>query len=415
METANAVDAEGRDIASTGRIIIPGLASGHAVFHWGLQSFLVLLPDIQAAFQLSGVGVGAILTVREAVSGLVSLPGGVVVDMLRRHWGVFLTVCIMGFSVGALIMGLSPVYALLIVGMGVVAVSHSIWHLLAAASLSHHFPNRRATALSFHGVGGSVGDVVGPLVTGALLALLSWRGILSAYAAAALFLAFLMLFGLRNIGRADNGEVEIVEFKTRMAATRALLKMPTLWGITLVKGLRGMSLVALLTALPLYLGNELDLGHFARGYHVGLLIAAGLIAKPVSGYFSDRVGRKMVLVPGLLWSCAMCVLLIVFSDGIALTVLITLLGLFLYPDQLILTAAALDIVDRDVASTMLGMTSFGAFGLSALSPLIAGALYESVGVTATLYYVAALFALAAVIMLMLPLSRAGRTQTQSAT
>ncbi len=190
--------------------------------------------------------------------------------------------------------------------------------------------------------------------------------------------------------------------------------MPGLWGITLVKGLRGMSLVALLTAIPLYLGNELDLGYFTRGYHVGLLIAAGLIAKPVAGYFSDRVGRKTVLVPGLLWSSATCVLMVVFSDGIAFTVLIALLGLFLYPDQPILTAAALDIVDRNVASTMLGMTSSAAFGLSALSPLIAGALYESVGVTATLYYVAALFALAAVIMLILPLSRAGRTQTRSA-
>ena len=85
--------------------------------------------------------------------------------------------------------------------------------------------------------------------------------------------------------------------------------------------------------------------------------------------------------------------------------MIALLGLFLYPDQPILTAAALDLVDRNVASTMLGMTSFAAFGLSALSPLIAGALYESGGVTAPLYYVAALFALAAGIMLVLPLSR----------
>ena len=392
---------------------MPSLAVGHAVFHWGLQSFLVLLPEIQAAFQLSGVGVGAILTVRETVSGMVALPGGVVVDMLRRHWGVFLTACIVGFSIGALMMGLSPVYALLIIGMGVVAASHSIWHLLAAASLSHHFPERRATALSFHGVGGSAGDVIGPLATGALLALLSWRGLLSIYAAVPLFLAFLMLMGLRNIGRADDGEVENVKFKIRMDATRELLKMPTLWGITLVKGLRGMSLVALLTAMPLYLGNELDLGHFTRGYHVGLLIAAGLIAKPVAGYLSDRMGRKMILVPGLFWSCGMCILLIAFSDGVALTVLITLLGLFLYPDQPILTAAALDIVDKNVASTMLGMTSFAAFGLSALSPLIAGALYEAGGVTATLYYVASLFALAAIIMLMLPLSRGGRRHIQT--
>ena len=38
METASAADAEGRDIASTDRIIIPGLASGHAVFHWGCRA-----------------------------------------------------------------------------------------------------------------------------------------------------------------------------------------------------------------------------------------------------------------------------------------------------------------------------------------------------------------------------------------
>ena len=392
----------------TGKFIVPGLAGGHAVFHWGLQSFLVLLPEIQAAFQLSGVGVGAILTVREVVSGLVTLPGGVVVDMLRRHWGIFLTVCILGFSAGALLMGLSPVYALLIVGMALVAISHSIWHLLAGASLSHHFPDRRGITLSIHGVGGSIGDVAGPLVTGALLGLLSWRGILSIYAVVPFFLAFTLIFAFKKIGQSNDGTTDTVELKERMTATRQLLKVPSLWGIALVKGLRGMSLVALLTTLPLYLGNELDLGYFTRGYHVGLLIAFGLIAKPAAGYLSDRIGRRKVLVPGLIWSCAMCLLLTVYTDGLAFTILIALLGLFLYPDQPVLTAAALDLVDRNVASTMLGMTSFAAFGLSALSPLIAGALYESMGLTATLFYVAVLFALAAAIMLVLPLKRVGR-------
>ena len=94
MEQTDITPTATHEPERTGKFIVPGLAGGHAVFHWGLQSFLVLLPEIQAAFQLSGVGVGAILTVREVVSGLVTLPGGVVVDMLRRHWGIFLTVCI---------------------------------------------------------------------------------------------------------------------------------------------------------------------------------------------------------------------------------------------------------------------------------------------------------------------------------
>ena len=135
-----------------------------------------------------------------------------------------------------------------------------------------------------------------------------------------------------------------------------------------------------------------------------MLIVIGLIAKPVMGSFSDRLGRKQVLVPGLLWSCAISLLLIFFGQGVAFTVLIALLGLFLYPDQPIATAAALDIVGRDVASTALGLISFASFCMAALSPLIAGGLYQSIGVDAALLYVAILFGVAAVLFAALPLA-----------
>ena len=46
--------------------------------------------------------------------------------------------------------------------------------------------------------------------------------------------------------------------------------------------------------------------------------------------------------------------------------------------------------------------------MSAASPLIAGALYEFVGIEATLYYVGGLFGLAALFMTLLPLKAAER-------
>ena len=173
---------------SGGRLIVPGLAVGHTVFHWIVQSFVVALPEIQQAFNLNSVGVGGILSAREFASGLVALPGGVLVDILRRFWGPLLALCLGTSAVGCLVMGVSPVYPLLLVGMAVLAISHSIWHLLASASLSNHFPHRRGAVLAVHGVGGSVGDVAGPLVTGALLAFLTWRELLSMYAVVPLFL-----------------------------------------------------------------------------------------------------------------------------------------------------------------------------------------------------------------------------------
>ena len=405
MAASEQTSSETKDLRLTARVMVTSLAVGHVAFHWIIQSFVVVLPEIQRTFGLNAVGVGGVLSMRELASGLVTLPGGVVVDMLRRWWGWLLAACVGASGLGSLLMGISPVYPLLLAGVAVVAVSHSIWHLPASASLSHHFADRRGVMLSFHGVGGSIGDVAGPLITGALLLVMGWRGILSIYAVAPFFMGFMAVWAFRNIGDVQEDDAKPDGLAQRLAMTKELFKSPLLWGMTLVRGLRSMALVALVTILPLYLGNELDLSPFNRGFHIGMLIAVGLVAKPVAGLISDKLGRKQVLVPGLIWSCGFALLMIVFDDGIALTVTIAFLGLFLYPDQPILTAALFDVVGREVATTGLGVVSFASFLMAATSPLIAGAIYETAGFQAGLYYIAGLFALAAMVFALLPLSR----------
>mgnify|MGYP002527793603 FL=1 len=402
-ETTGVTPHRKRAIRDSNGFILSALAGGHTLFHWMIQGFVVLLPEIQATFHLSGVGVGALITTRELASGIVSLPGGFLIDPLRRYWGRLLAVCIGGISLGSLILALSPVYPLLLAGIAIVAISHSIWRLPASASLSYHFSQRRAMALSFHGVGGSIGDVAGPVATGSLLLVLGWQGILSVYAIAPFFLAFMAVWAFRGIGGPDT-DTGAADFNRRKEATKRLLRNRAMWGIIAVRGLRSMCLVALVTILPLYLANDLGMSPFLRGIHIGLLIAIGLIAKPMMGYLSDRVGRKQVLVPGLIWSCAISLLLAGFSEGISLTVLIALLGLFLYPDQPILTAATLEIVGREVATTALGIVAFFSFLMAAVSPLIAAPLYGALGLDAALYYVAALFAAAAIILALVPLT-----------
>ena len=397
-------------LALGGRIIIPGLSVGHVAYHWIIQSFVVALPEIQLAFGLSSVGVGGVVSAREVAAGVVALPAGVVVDVVRRYWGLLLAACLAACAIGALLMGvwpslgISPIYWLVLAGIAVVAISHSIWHLPASASLSHHFQERRGMALSFHGVGGSVGDVAGPIVTGALLLYLSWDQMLTLYAVAPLTMGLLGLWAFRNIGRGRDDE-DNVSLSVRVAATRALLQTTALWGLMVVRGLRGMALAALVTILPLYLEHELDLSQFNRGFHIGMLIIVGLIAKSGAGYLSDRWGRKRVLVPGLIWSCAMAFLLTVFDSGIGFTITVALLGLFLYPDQPILNAALFDVVGREVASTGLGVVACLSFLMAAVSPLIAGALYDGPGFAVAAYYIAGLFAASAALFLALPLPR----------
>ncbi len=405
MSATETTSGETKDLRLTARVMVSALATGHVAFHWIIQSFVVVLPEMQHTFGLNAVGAGGILTMRELASGLVTLPAGVVVDMLRKWWGWLLAVCVGASGLGSLLMGVSPVYPLLLLGVAVVAVSHALWHLPASASLSHHFASRRGVMLSFHGVGGGIGDVAGPLITGALLLVMGWRGILSIYAVAPFFMAFMAVWAFKNIGDVKEDETKEAGIAQRVATTKALMRSSLLWWLTAVKGLRSMALVALVTILPLYLGNELELSPFNRGFHIGMLIAVGLVAKPLAGLISDRLGRKQVLVPGLVWSCGFALLMITFNDGVGLTITIALLGLFLYPDQPILTAALFDMMDREVAATGLGVSSFASFLMAAISPLIAGAIYETAGFDAALYYVAGLFAVAAVVFALLPLSK----------
>ena len=427
--------------------IISGLSSGHGVFHWISQSFIVMLPEIRDVL-LGGSNIAAtsIQSTREISSGVVALPGGVLTDALRRYWGWVMAVCMALFGVGWLLMaaagwqlpgssflmaeqtgastevgnslnGLG--YALLLMGMAIVAVAASVWHLPAVAALSSHFTHRRASVLSFHGVGGNIGDVAGPVLTGLLLVSLTWQAIITIYAAVPLFLAFLVFWAFRDIGHRAQAAADAqvaTTMRTQIGETKILLRNPRMWGITLVAGLRGMAYLGFISVLPLFLADELGLAAnpeqsnfenlFVRGSLIGLLVLVGILVSPVMGYLADRLGRKLVLVPGMVVLAVVTLLMAPLVNGeedlVMMTVLLAALGLFLYSDQPILTAAAMDIVREGTAATTLGLMSTSRFIFSAISPIFAAWLY-GVNPDNLFYYVAALYGLAVLILLMIRL------------
>jgi MFS family permease len=170
------------------------------------------------------------------------------------------------------------------------------------------------------------------------------------------------------------------------------------WRVNLVSCLRGMCYQAYTTFLPLYLAEEVGFDSKGVGFHLGLMFSVGIVASPAMGYLSDRVGRKMVLLPALLGLCLLSVLLALYGEGIALTLILFVLGLFLRSDYSLLSAMVLDVAGKGVATTTLGIVSFTRFVVGSVSPLIAGVLYERMGMDAVFYYVAGIYALAGVLL-----------------
>jgi MFS family permease len=311
-----------------------------------------------------------------------------------------------GYAAGWLLVGTAPSYGALVGGMVAVSIAGSISHLPSMAALSHCFSRRRGTALAVHGVGGTLGDVLGPMITGVILTWMTWRGVISIYAAAPLFLAALLYWAFRGL-RPGNEETDEAGLGGQLRDTRTLLKSPTVWLLNLVSAMRGMCFQAYTTFLPLFLAEEIGFGSKGVGLHLGLLFTVGMVASPAMGYLSDRVGRKAVVVPTLAGLSAMSVVLALYGDGVMLTVIIAILGFFIRSDYPLISAMVLDAVGDNVATTTLGVMSFTRFSLSAVSPLIAGYLYQRGGMDAVLFYAAGIYAAAGVVLLLAPLKDIG--------
>ncbi len=299
---------------------------GHSVFHFLGQSFAVLLPSIQESFLLSPVQIGTLITVRELVTGLISLPGGMVSDYFVNQRGRLLTVCLLVFALGWLIIASAPFSAILYLGMMCIAGASGVWHLPSLVELGSRFPDKRGTVFAIHGAGGSTGDIFGPIATGLLLAYFSWSNILTMYSALPLVLAlwtYLLFRGMRG------GRVEVVTEKkaTVRAYSREnlkvsweILKTTDIWLVNVVAGLRSMCFAVLITFLPLFMH---DSGFSARsiGFHFGMLWAIGLLVSPLMGYLSDSFGRKIILIPTLLYSSLLTGFLAFYGNGIMFTII----------------------------------------------------------------------------------------------
>ncbi len=139
------------------------------------QSFAVMLPAIKEAFGISPIQIGALMTAKEIAMGVSSLPGGVISDRLKRYRGIIMAACMALFGLSWLLIGMASIYPHLIVGLVFVSIATSVWHLPSMAEISRRFSDRKGASLAIFGIGGSFGDIFGPVITGILLGLLAWQ------------------------------------------------------------------------------------------------------------------------------------------------------------------------------------------------------------------------------------------------
>ncbi len=368
--------------------------AGHAIKHMFASAFFVLLPEIKAGLGLSNVQVGTLSTLRNIAGGLSNLPAGFGADRYAQSRPLILGVSIALTGVFGLALGLATNFGVAILASALMVAAITLWHPSAISWLSQQFAARRGLAISLHGTGGSLGEALGPLVVGALLGVLSWRTVLQGSAAPAVALGIAIWFILRSIPRSSGALSGLKEY---VGSAGRLLVNRRLWLVLLFAGgfAGGQSVV--MTFLPIYLREDLGFSSMRLGIYLSLAQVGGVGAQPLMGYLSDRLGRKAVLVPGLVMLGFAYLGLNMVPSGWPLVATVVLMGAFSFSLMSILLASAMDLVAGEVQAITVSLVFGMAVVVSGFAPAIAGVLADAYGVKST-FLLASGFALSAAVL-----------------
>ena len=379
---ADLTQEEEKARASVGRTIV----TGHGFQHLYGNTFTILIPSIYDHFGLGPATAGLVSTVRQASQGISSMGGGVIVDRLQSKRGYLLSVSLIIMALGYMLIGFAPNFYVALAALALGAAAGSFWHPVGLGLLSQLFPKRRGYWVSIHRSGGSVGDAIGPLVVGGLLTFATWQSILRGGLPVIVVMSIAMALFMFRSGMAGGPprekNAESRGFGAQFRAFGTLLKKPSLSVLLLTSGVRGMADRGLIFFLPLYLTKNLGMSDWMMGIHITLLTVTSIVVGPMVGNWSDRAGRKVVIITILSGSTLATGLISIFSDGILFSVLLLLMGSTMFSVIALIQTAAMDIAEgQKLEGSMVGLLWGNNALFGAASPLFLGWLISVYGTT----------------------------------
>jgi MFS transporter, FSR family, fosmidomycin resistance protein len=397
---------------------------GHSLTHWYPATFYLLLPIIGNELGLTFSQIGLIMTCQYIAGAVANIPGGVMVDTIGRK-GLLMGVSLFWVGFPYLLMSFTHSYWMLLLCVSLVGVGNSLWHPTAIPTLAQRFPDRKGFVLSLHGMGGNAGDAVAPLVVGALLAVLSWREVVVLNVVPGLVMSLLILVFLGTLrlgpkkakvmaaatptgqptgplGSSGPAGQSGQTFSSYTAGLRQLLRNRSLILLSTSGAFRSMTQISLLTFLPLYMAREMGWNIAAVGLGMFTLQVAGLLASPVAGHLSDRLGRRSVLMGSMAMTAVLLLFMAVAGKSAAFIFFVAVLGFFLYAIRPVIQAWTIEATPKHMGGSAIGLL-FGAQSAGAsVAPLLGGIIADQWGLQATFYMLAATIVLANLFIFFVP-------------
>ena len=377
---------------------------GHGATHWVAATFYLLLPWIKETLQISYTNAGILVAVFHLASFLANFASGALTDITGKR----VLIQSGSLTLGALALGgtsLAWSVIPLALMIAIIGATNNAWHPAAISFLSERYPDNRGYALAVHALGANVGDSIAPLMVGAVLGMLSWQDTVLVSTAPVFVVAFwiwTVLSRHETISPAETKETRKVPYLSEL---KIMFRQFELLGLSLMSGFRAAAQVGLLMFVPLYLTDVLEAGPMMTGVGFSLMQLGGVLSSPVAGAWSDRIGRRPIVVGGLALSTLVIAFLAIAGSQILFVSGIAFLGFVLYGVRPVVHSWALDLTSKTMGGTAISLV-FGTQSLFSIGiPVLSGMVADLFGLQRVFWMLAGLILVSNLIAFLLKDSR----------
>ena len=359
------------------KTILAITGGSHLSVHALMLALPSLIPIIRNEFNVGLDTLGFVVTVSAFMFGLGAIPAG----WAEKRFGgrQLLLIYQFGSSISAILVALSSSFEMMVISLGLMGFFCSIYHPAGLTLISHRV-DKLTKGMAVHGIFGSTGSALGPILATAVAALISWR---ASYAVLGTFngiLAISTFFAIPYHRRADIPEEEFANHKEKT-------NKPALILYFLTNAFLGMAYYGFTTFMPVHFADNTNslLPSMSANMKAGLFPTMVFIAGIGGQLIGAKIGDKFHKPTALLWIILANIpffILMGYTTDLLLVLSSLLLGVAYFSNQPIGNTLIAQFTHSQNRGLGYGISFFLSFGIGSLAAGFSGIIAVKMGVSA---------------------------------
>ena len=357
------------------KTILAITGSSHLLVHALMLTLPSLIPLIRDEFNVGIDTLGFVVSISALFFGLGAIPAG----WLDRYIGKkrLLIIYQLGSCISALLVAFSPNFFVFVTGLSAMGLFCSVYHPTGLTLISQRISNV-SKGMAIHGMFGSMGSAVGPLMAVLIAGLFSWR---HSYLFLGLFNGLLSLITFLVI----SAKLEVKKNVDKNSQVKT--NIPALVYYFITNSFLGMAYYGFTTFMPIHLSTNTSeflpiiSENLKAGLFPSLVFFAGMVGALIGGKIGSNFNKKLSFMIIIIINIPIF-FLVGEASNFSLILFSVMLGIVYFSNQPIGNTLVSEFTDNTNRGFIYGLGFFISFGIGSFAAGLSGIVAVRVGVSA---------------------------------